>query len=212
MTYFKHLQLPDTLLKALPSNKELVGDQVPKNPKEFLTDDAYSAFTDIGLEPSIIFFFSRFNESTTPDNRVIHSDLTRADPKPWAQTDDASKKTWKKFFCGVNWEVEDSRTDFSWWNMDAFKPCYPIKQGAYVRYDYLNSVHFIKRGNFGVPEGAIHLDKVIIEKTPILVRTDIPHSAVYTGSKVRLGVSLRFNETWSSWDEGFEKFRPLFKN
>lgn len=212
MTLFKHLNLPSTLLKALPNNKELVGDQLPKSAREFLSDDVYNTFTSIGLEPATIFFFSRFNESTTADNRVIHYDLTRADPKPWHQTDDASKKTWKKFYCGVNWEIEDSVTDFSWWNMDALKPCWPIKQGAFVRYDHLNSVHFVKRGNYGVPAGAIHLGNVHIEKSPILVRTDLPHSAVYTGNKIRLGVSLRFNETWSSWEEGLEKFRPLFKN
>lgn len=208
---YRRLNLPSNPLKVqVPLDKfKVYGDQITMPAADALTDEVMDIFKRAGLEPSVCFLFCQLNKQSSPDSRVIHYDLTRADPKPWHPQDDPAKKTWKPIVCGVNWEVTGSITEFGWWDMSKVKQAWPIRKGLPIRFDELNSVHYVKRGNFGVPPGAVKIDSVLIDERPILLRTGIPHQATYNGNDIRLGVSVRFKETWTTWEEAVAAFSKI---
>ena len=75
----------------------------------------------------------------------------------------------------------------------------------------LNGVHYGLRGYYGTFPGIKKIDQVSID-TPILVRTDIPHSVTYeTTSGIRCGISIRFKESIEQWDKFSAKFLPIMK-
>ena len=185
--------------------------QILKNPMVELTDEVLDIFKQLDIIPSTLFYFCKGNLNSDATERVLHSDLTRGDPQPWHTDDDPAKKTWNNIICGVNWELAGSITEFSFWDTSALAPCWPVRQGLPLKYDYLNSVHFIKRGNYGIPPGAIKLDQVELSSQPTLVRTECAHVTTYTGSNIRIGASLRFKQNWNSWEEAVEKFKPLIE-
>jgi hypothetical protein len=210
MSYYRHLNLPNNPIRYIPDVPSLAGDHIKCDPKKTLTDEVLGIFDNLNLVPSQFIFFCRANKEVDATNRVIHYDIVRTDPKPWTESDPVDKKTWKKAICGLNWEVTGSHCEFSWWNMDAVKPAPPERTGIPIKFDYLNSVHYVKRGTFGIPEGAIKLDQVLLTARPTLLRTELPHLTTYHGDNIRIGASLRFEETWNSWEEAVEKFKPLY--
>lgn len=211
---FKRLNLPKNPVKNIPSYDEFkkYGDQITRSPEESLSEELLEIFKSIGIEPAVCFFFCQMNKETEIKIRTIHHDLTRADPKPWYPEDDPKLKTWKTVACGVNWEIKGSLTDFSWWNMDEVEQAWPVRRNLPLRYDELNSVHYVKRSNFGIPDGAKHIGNIIIDDRPVLLRTNIPHMAVYSGEEIRMGVSIRFVETWSDWEGAVEAFSKLLES
>ena len=209
---YRRLKLPTNPLKVdIPLEQfKTYGDQLTRKPSEILSDEVLDIFKQAGLEPAVCFLFCQMNNQSSPDNRVIHYDLTRADPKPWHPSDDPALKTWKPVICGVNWEVNGSVTEFSWWDMTGVTEAWPVRKDLPIRFDELNSVHYVKRGNYGVPAGASMIDSALIDERPVLLRTGIPHQATYNGQNIRLGISVRFKETWTTWEEALEAFSALY--
>lgn len=209
MSYYHTLNLPKNPIKRLPTEVASLDGQILKNPREELTDEVLAVFDNLGIEVGALFYFCKGDKQSSATDRVLHSDLTRADPAPWHMNDAPENKTWKSIICGINWELTGSSTEFSFWDTSNLKGCWPVRHGLPLKYDYLNSVHYVKRGNYGIPSDAIKLDQVVLASQPTLIRTETPHITTYSGPNVRIGASLRFKETWSSWEEAVEKFQPL---
>jgi hypothetical protein len=211
---FKRLNLPRNPVKNFPKYSEFVkyGDQVTRLPEEILTDELLGIFKDAGIRPAMCFLFCQMNKESKEDTRVIHYDLTRSDPKPWSTNDDPKLKNWKTITCGINWEMTGSLVNFSWWNMDSVVQAWPVRQNLPLKFDELNSVHYVKRGNYGIPYGATRIESVVIDDRPILIRTNLPHQAVYSGNEIRIGISIRFVETWDNWDSAVQAFDKLLES
>lgn len=203
MNNFLKLRLPSNPVKDMKiiENTVVQGGYNLLLPGQILTDEIMDTFKTMGLRPKFVSLFGRNDHDGTPETRMIHTDIAL----------DKQNK-WQKLLFGINWEVTGHHNMFSWWDMSSLKECWP-DEPLPKKYDYLNGVHYGKRLNLGVPEGAIKLQEVLIDG-PTLVRTDIPHATVYkasdnvTGS--RIGVSVRFFEDdFKSWEDVhafFEKY------
>ena len=211
MTFYKHSSINFPLIKKVPNVIGAGDGQVLKDAKEELTVEALELFRSLNVEPSCLFYFCRGDKVSSHDKRVLHSDLTRIDPLPWKENDDPTKKVWKNIICGINWEITGSITEFTFWDTEKLEKFFPVRQGLDLKYDYLNSIHYIKRGNFGVPDQAVKLDQINISSKPVLIRTEIPHITTYSGPNIRIGASLRFKETWDTWDQALEIFAPILE-
>lgn len=211
MSYYYKLKLPTNPIKRMPNEIASQDGQILKDPQLELTDEVLSIFNQLDIIPSALFYFCKGDTASSATERVLHNDLTRGDPEPWHPDDDPAAKTWNPIICGVNWELTGSVTEFTFWDPANLTACWPVRQGLPLKYDYLNSVHYIKRGNYGIPPEARLLDSVELTGQPTLVRTEIPHVTTYTGPNIRIGASLRFKQNWSTWDEAVEKFKPLFE-
>jgi len=209
MSYYRRLNLPKNPVKKVPNFVAAYDGQVVADPYEELTDEFLDILSRLNLTPNVLFFFCKGDKESNLESRVLHSDITRADPHPWYPSDEPSKKTWKDIICGLNWEMSGSKTEFIFYDTTHLEGLYPVRKDLPLKYDYLNSVHYVKRSNFGIPEGAVRLDTVLLNEIPTMVRTETPHITAYSGDNIRVGASLRFKEDWTTWEEALERFRPL---
>ena len=197
MDYFKKVKLPVTppIKDKRVFNEVSFGYEV-YDAKDVLTDEILETFTDLELEPTIVVIFSDNDESKGEKDRLIHTDIFK------------TNSGWKIMKFGINWELGDSTTLFSWWNMKTLKEVYPDDTKVLPSKFYkLSGIHYINRRQLGIPAEADKLAETYIEG-PTLVRTDIPHMTVYSGTEIRRGMSVRFNETSiSSWDDIVEKLK-----
>jgi hypothetical protein len=158
--------------------------------------------------------FDRGDFESTPEDRVIHRDITRTTGAPWDNSNVSDPANWRPMYCGVNWELTDSECEFSWFDMSALPEHYPNKiRDVDTRLNVLNGVHYGDRFMQGVIPGS-RLLQTCIFSGPTLVRTDIPHLVLYRSLKKtrpRMAVSLRFHETWASWPDALKAFVPLSK-
>lgn len=139
------------------------------------------------------------------ENTKIHTDIYLN------ESDGSNKKCWKKMLFGINWELFSENT-FSWWDMSALPECWPDAGANSLKYNYLNGIHYVKRFNVGIPDGAIKLEETLIDG-PTLIRTDIPHATVYKNSiKNRIGISIRFDESdFIDWNSVTDLFKIINK-
>jgi hypothetical protein len=197
MDYFKKVKLPVTPpLKDKRVFTEVSFGYEVYDAKDVLTDEILETFKDLELEPTIVVIFSDNDESKGEKDRLIHTDIFK------------TKSGWKIMKFGINWELGDSTTLFSWWDMKTLQEVYPDDTKLFpFKFYKLSGIHYVNRRQLGIPEEAEKLAETYIEG-PTLVRTDIPHMTVYSGSGIRRGMSIRFNETnISSWDDVVEKLK-----
>jgi len=207
MTYFKKLNLPSNPLK---DSKEVSQRIITMGynivlPEEVLTSEILDCFKNIGLRPKMVVLFGRGDNTSTPKDRMIHSDVAFNNKVPG---------NWQRLVAGVNWEIEGSHNDFYWYDMTGVKECWPDEPLASTsKFNYLNGIHFGQRYKLGIPETAKLLDQTTIDG-PTLVRTDIAHATLFNNpTTTRVGVSVRFHEEDfdHSWDTALEKFESLIK-
>jgi hypothetical protein len=205
MKNYYQLNLPQERTK----NTELLEKWVPTPPVDFgfmepelvLSAQLLDRFKSIGASVrTVVLFGQRPGSVPVKEQRLIHSDVVN---------DTGSQ--WEKITCGINWEFYAyTVTKFHWWDTGSLTEVWPDGLSDY--YNKLNSIqygHRLKRGT----DGARLLDTAeITHATPTLVRTDIPHSTEWnTVTEPRLNISVRFSETWHSWEEAVRFFRPLIK-
>jgi hypothetical protein len=153
----------------------------------------------------MVVLFGRGDSTSSPEDRMIHSDVA---------FDNRVPGNWRKLVAGVNWEIEGSHNDFFWYDMRDLKECWPKEPLANAsKFNYLNGIHFGERLKIGIPETAKLLDQTAIDG-PTLVRTDIPHATLFNNTTTtRVGVSVRFHEEDfnHSWEGAVAKFTSLIK-
>jgi hypothetical protein len=205
MNNYRKLNLPSNPVKDVPGvvNTIIRGGYNIVRPEEVLTNELLSTFKTIGLKPVMVCLFGRGDQDGKLETRMIHADVQLAGK------DKFQKSSWKKLIFGINWELMGSENLFSWWDMSALKECWPAEELG-QKYNILNGIHYVKRGNLGVPSGAIKLEETPIVG-PTLVRTEIPHMTVYKNkSHTRVGVSVRFDESsFSDWQSVTEFLKPI---
>ena len=213
MSYYKKLNLPSNpfinwpelrneVTKAESDSASYQRNHGVYKSQGLLTPEIEETFDSIGIKISHIVLFCNRRSFSNEKNRIIHSDLT------W----DYKNGAWKNFHCGINWEMIGSTNLFSWWDMSKHKAIYPqkpdedeIANNKFI----LHGINFDRKLQQGIHEHAVKLDEVIIDR-PTLVRTDVPHMTVFKSIGVRVGISLRIDESQlNSWDEIVEKFKPL---
>lgn len=204
--FFLKLRLPENPIKDMKiiHDTTVSGGYNLVLPGQVLSDEIMDIFISMGLKPKFVSLFGRNDHDGTNENRMIHSDIGLN-----------HKGEWQKILFGINWEVTGHENIFCWWDMSKVKECWP-NEPLPKKYDYLNGIHYGKRLNLGVPDGAVLLEETLIDK-PTLVRTDLPHSTVYKpGSNVirnRIGISVRFfEEDFNSWDDVHQFFKPYSIN
>ena len=207
MSYFKKLNLPANPLKNIKeiSQRTITAGYNLVLPNDVLTDEILGIFKDIGLRPKMVVLFGRGDSTSSPKNRMIHSDVA---------FDNQTPGNWRRLVAGVNWEIEGSHNDFYWYDMTGIKECWPAEQLANTsKFNYLNGIHFGERFKMGIPDTAKLLDQTTIDG-PTLVRTDVPHATLYNNTNTnRVGVSVRFFEEDfnHSWDNAVKKFSSIIK-
>lgn len=218
MSYYKKLNLPANPFKDWQSIYNEVKGQFPPgkvaqtyhtiyDPAGQLTEELEEILASIGVTVTHIVLFCSGRSFSFKENRIIHSDLT------W----DNDSKSWKDIHCGINWELGGTNT-FSWWDMSQIKPVYPLApykgfgpMGPIINETSatLNGIHYENRLKHGIHKDAVQLDEVNIE-CPTLVRTSTPHQVVFRSDGLRVGVSLRIDESGlASWEDCLAKFKPL---
>jgi hypothetical protein len=207
MSYFKKLNLPSNPLKfsKAVTETQILGGYNIVLPNQVLTTEIINIFQSIGLRPKMVVLFGRGDSTSSPKDRMIHSDIAFDNQVPG---------NWRKLVAGINWEIEGSYNDFYWYDMTGTKECWPTEPLAdRSKFNYLNGIHFGERFKMGIPENAKLLDQTTIDG-PTLVRTDIPHATLFNNpTTTRVGVSVRFYEEDfdHSWEGAVDKFTSLIK-
>lgn len=193
---------PDGLLTM-----DITGGYNLRLPEDVLSAEAIDTFKTMGLKPTFVTLFGRNDSYGDKDTRVIHSDIK------YLGGDVTDRNNWQKILFGINWELFQSHNVFSWWNMDGIEEAWPNEPLSHAsKYKILNGVHFVKRGNLGIPTGATMIEETVIDG-PTLVRTEIPHMTIYKNPNVkRIGISVRFDERgFKDWNDVLRFFDP-YKN
>jgi hypothetical protein len=202
MKNYHRLALPTNLFKNtefLKPKKYASGYTVTQNYQELLSDDLLSVFQSLNLKIKCIIVFSVNDSSTSPEHRMVHSDVY------------FENNVWNPYTCGINWEINNTTNKIMWWDTkDA--PAIPphIMEKYHPVFKRLAGIHYgDRRVQFG--EGNYKkLDEVNIKNQPVLIRTNIPHSTVYhSETDLRVSVSIRFEEHWDTWEQAVEIFKPL---
>lgn len=199
--YYQKINLPENIIKEVTASEQdiiLFRDRMYGffDPYKILSDEVLDLFSKHNLKPKIIVGFGkRPGQVFTKNNRIIHSDVEN----------EGLGEGWKNIVCGINFEYYPNHTaEFSWYDVGTLAKFYPpeIK-------DSLNGIHYGSRSKKGIHEGVNLLETTVISG-PTLVRTDIPHQVTFDDpDKMRLALSIRFHETWSTWEEALEAFKPL---
>lgn len=184
---------------------------VIRSAKDVLSPEALSFFASHNLNPSFVAFFGN-NHSVKEDETWVHSDLTRTDNVgKWKDYDPFETKTWRSIICALNFETRGVINNLSWYNVpDSIARCMPAKT-CIIRHDYLNGVQYGERVNKtrGLKPVGVKVATTVIDQ-PTLVRTDMPHIATYNSPECkRMGVSIRFHETWTNWEEACAAFANI---
>lgn len=164
---------------------------------QILCDELLEFLREFPLEPNFAVFFSNRDKTSSVESRLIHTDITRINGK------------WKKMIFGIHYELEDTCSEFCWWDVGNSKECYPDDQDSrkFFKFQKLNGIHYENRGQLGKNN-----DTILLESTkiigPTLVRTDVPHSVIYDNpNRNRVAVSLRFKENFKDWSEVLDFFK-----
>lgn len=207
MSYFKKLNLPANPLKDSKeiSQRTINGGYNLALPGDVLTTEILDIFKGLGLRPKMVVLFGRGDNTSSPKDRMIHSDVA---------LDKTVPGQWRRLVAGINWEIEGSFNEFYWYDMTGIKECWPNEELTDTsKFNYLNGIHFGERLKIGIPETVKLLDQTTIDG-PTLVRTDIPHATLFNNSTTtRVGVSVRFHEEDfnHSWEGAVDKFTSLIK-
>lgn len=214
MINYRKLNLPQIPVKNPEelTTRILTGGYNLTKPRDVLTDEVMDIFHQHGLKPSFVALFGRNDKSGQVESRMIHADLQASKPITAESLQNPELLGWKKLLFGINWEILGSSNTFSWWDMSAVKECWPNEPmtAAGIKFTYLNGIHYGRRGQLGIPEGAIKIEETDITG-PTLVRTEIPHMTLFHNPNVnRVGISVRFDERqFNSWNDVTEFFKPL---
>ena len=205
MSYYLKLDLPKNPLRYTAeqeSQRQITGGYNLVRPEEILSDELMDCFSAMKVTPRFVTLFGRNDQTSALEDRLIHTDLS--------MNPDGS---WRKCLFGINWELEGSHNVFSWYNMDRVKAIWPTEElSKNSKYKLLNGIHYVTRGNMGIPDDAVKLDETVIDG-PTLVRTDVPHLTLYESTTYkRLGISVRFDETaFKDWTDVVAVFSPFEK-
>lgn len=204
MSHYLKLNLPANPLKvdlSEISEQEIHGGYNLMRPEKVIKDEILDTLAQLKLRPTYVALFGRNDLDSSLEDRLIHTDVRLG-----------ADGFWRKIIFGLNWEIENSSNEFSWWDMTGLTEIYPFEEQpqGFSKYKILNGIHFIDRAKFGVPAEAKQLESTMIDGAT-LVRTDVPHMTLYKSNTYkRLGISIRFDESdLSSWDDVLERFRPL---
>ena len=203
--HYQKINLPVNIIKDVEAfDRDLILFRAQMygffDPYNTLSNEVLELFSKNNLKPKLIVGFGNNpGEPFTKDNRRIHADIEN----------EGLGEGWKNIICGINFEYYPHHTaEFSWYDMGDLKKCYP-KQ---ILKDQLNGIHYGVRGKKGIPPEAKLIETAFISG-PTLVRTDVPHLVVFNKpEKIRLALSIRFHETWNTWEEALEAFKPLLGN
>jgi hypothetical protein len=217
MSYYKKLNLPANPFKDWDAvyaevRAEFASPRfVNKNhknidPHGLLSDELEALAKALDIKFTNIVCFCNGRAKSFNETRLVHSDVY------W----DYQHNTWKNYKCGINWELRASNL-FTWWNMDAvvavppLSPYTTVDDEVVIDHDLakLHSVHYKKRLSLGIPKEAIKLDETYITG-PTLVRTEVPHHTIFDDTDIRVGISLRIDETeLNSWDKIVKQFESV---
>lgn len=168
---------------------------------EVLHDELLSFLKDFPLSPDFVAVFSNKNQRGLLENRMIHSDIT---------LDKTGE--WKDVFFGIHYELEDTVSQFHWWDTKDIEKIYPDAtkdNSRQLRFRKLNGIHYGRRGHLGKFQNSEIIESLEI-KGPTLVRTDIPHCVTYYNpNRTRLAFSLRFKSDLKNWQEAVDFFKPF---
>jgi hypothetical protein len=201
MKHFRILNLPTDPLKDKNSLIEKYKISDPGYDIEdpaILTDEVLEIFKKLNLNAESVVVFKTYNYVDGSDNnRIIHSDIC------W----DSESSNWLPIVFGINWELTDVKGTFKWWNVDSSKIVYPGNNSPVFPYTKLNGLHYEERVKPGIPNNSILIEETY-SNSPMLVRTDIPHSVTYSGYG-RMSISVRFSDQTLSWDEAVNILSPI---
>ena len=166
-----------------------------------LTNEVQELFKSLDITPKFVVAFINTQQSWTVKERVIHSDLSFFNGK------------WNPNIASINYELLPVQTEMSWWELKDRPPVYPDIPTDNTPFEYrtLNGIHYGTRRFMG-DNNAFLIEKAKVVE-PTLIRTDLPHSLIrnhYSLSK-RVAISIRFHESWNSWEEALEKFKPIYR-
>jgi hypothetical protein len=205
--YYYRLNIPkNPLLRRPRLNKETSshgGVTYPHNREQarsILAPETLSIFESIGLDVDCCFYFLRTPTDARPERHdagLIHSDRHFVNDVlvPW--------------HFGINYEITDTVTTLSWWDPTTADPVPASKQATN---QMLCGVSY---GGMSGPLDQQYklLASVDIDRTtPTLVNTFIPHSSKFYGtSKTRVGLTIRFSNPVTCWEEVVELCKPLME-
>ena len=173
---------------------------------DILNSNVLEILYQANLTPTFCAVFSQNNFSCDQDgkNSVAHSDITRI-----------SENQWKPIVCGVNWELNQNKNKFYWLDTGSLPEHYPQPNTlGYIQkqrqYDLLAGISYGPHRRMpGFIEGSTILEEVELIQ-PTLIRTDIPHLVTYhSPNKIRYSLSVRFKETWTTWNEALTAFDSI---
>lgn len=156
------------------------------NPSSILSDDLLGVFKEVNLIPYFVIVFQHPMLKSNYENRILHRDITLTSDNPI---------TWESLSTGINFELTDGYNEFSWFdignNVEVFPPDEQIQIKMCRQISAVECNHLNHRG---IPQGSKLLDKIVVRKKPILVRTDIHHITSFEFPELRNGISIRFRE------------------
>jgi hypothetical protein len=168
------------------------------NSKKFNTDcldqKIVSDLASIGLPIEFIVIFSK-NPGYIG---AIHRDVY------YNETEDC----WKDLFCGINFNLDQSTSILSWYNVTAKEILPPKKHKSLLR---VEGVHYGVRANKDFKDRTeyVLIDKHYTTSMPVLVKTNIPHAVENPGPTYRFGVSIRFQGN-PTFEECVEKLKNYY--
>lgn len=174
-------------------------------PPTLLTNEAIEFFNDYNLKVKfVVNFITPLSMCPgTKSDRVLHTDN---------RTVNGIKVP---IVCGINFELSmPTDTTWVWYDMDAVPTKMYREHKDSSEFETVIKMRAEVYNDRGVPNGAIPIESLSYNASDIyLIRTDIPHMVTYDSfGKPRSSISIRFEETWKTWDECWEVFRPLMKN
>jgi hypothetical protein len=176
--------------------------QLQFSPKEMLKDEVLQIFESHNLKAQRVVSFI-LSSPRLLSNALMHTDV---EPIPDLQ--------WRKVIYGVNWELNDIPSYLSWYTTTR-TPAYPPDDKHPLTSFYPYGIHYGHRFKLGYfPEQDNVIERVNTNIGPLLIRTDIPHTAEVeeSQSKFRVAISVRFENIVHSWDEAVQLFSPLIYN
>lgn len=188
MNYYKKVNLPNPIdlnklneLIYLKLNKPAYFKRkylyVSKETEYFLSNDIKNFFKNLKIFPDTLILFGHINDSSK--NKIdaeFHTDIF-LDNNQWTRNPFA-----------INFELTKSQATIKWVDPDCVKEFYPEPKSLNIDYDFANGIHYKILTEIEIN------DRCTLDQTsPVLIRTDEPHSVCYEpGFESRLSLSLRF--------------------
>ncbi|WP_133129184.1 hypothetical protein [Legionella steigerwaltii] len=176
-------------------NQDVKARYITYFPDEILNKEIFQLFKKVGLKIKwVILFYKKPGASG-----LIHSDVIR------------NGYRWERCVCAINWNLTKASSIMNWWKC-TLSEIWPSEQEATIPgIDILNGIHYGTRSNIYFEPHQLQLLESVEIIHPTLVRTDIPHNVVMKDlKKERWCLSIRFEETFSSWEKALEILRPYF--